>query len=132
MWEDKNNKNGGFWSFKVEKELAEKIWLELSIYLISEKLCVNEKDNNIINGISISPKKSFCIIKIWNNTTVKSDLAILNQNIDYLNFDECMYKCHNDNIANDKLKAKKYKYGNNNNENKAVFSKKKKIYEIMV
>lgn len=112
LWEDKNNRRGGFWSFKVDKELSPKIWLDLSIYIISENLCVNSEQSMLINGISISPKKNFCIIKIWNNDQTKSDLGLLNGEIPNLNFEECMYKCHVDNIANDKIKVKKYTKNN--------------------
>ena len=113
LWEDKNNRNGGFWSFKVDKTTAEEIWLNLSICLVSEDLCINE-DYSLINGISISPKKNFCIIKIWNNNINKSDFGIIKKFSDKLDYTECMYKCHNDNIANDKIKLKKYKYCNKN------------------
>lgn len=113
LWEDKHNRNGGFWSFKVDKTLAEEIWLNLSIYLISESLCIND-DYSLINGISISPKKNFCIIKIWNNNINKSDLGIINKFTDKIDYTECMYKCHNDNIANDKIKLTKYKFCNKN------------------
>jgi hypothetical protein len=107
LWEDKHNKNGGFWSFKISKEQAEAIWLELSVFLVSESLCRSEENSSIINGISISPKKNFCIIKIWNNNKTKCDTAIINKFSDKINFDECMYKCHVDNISNDKLKSQK-------------------------
>ena len=118
LWEDKHNRNGGFWSFKVDKELSKQIWLDLSVYLISENLCLNKDDSLLINGISISPKKNFCIIKIWNNNQKKSDLGLLCQNIPNLNISECMYKCHIDNIANDKIKTKKFKHNNNDKTNR--------------
>ena len=72
----------------------------------------------LINGISISPKKNFCIIKIWNNDQTKSDLGLLNNEIPNLNFEECMYKCHVDNIANDKIKVKKYSKNNTDKNNR--------------
>jgi hypothetical protein len=124
LWEDKHNKNGGFWSFKVNKDIAEEIWIQLSVHLISESLCQDPKNSNIINGISISPKKNFCIIKIWNNNKQKCDIAILNHFSDKINFNECMFKCHIDNISNDKMKTLKYnKYNKNKNQSKKVFRK---------
>ena len=33
--------------------------------IIGNTLCSNEDTLNNISGISISPKKNFCIIKIW-------------------------------------------------------------------
>ena len=108
LWEDRYNREGGFWSFKISKDIAEEVWKDLSIHLIAEKVVQELGDTMMINGISISPKRNFCIIKVWNNDFKKCDKALLNQKISSLNFSECMYKCHNDNIANDQNKAKKY------------------------
>ena len=85
------NKNGGCWSFKIPKGNILKYWTELSIYLLGEN--VTKKDR-IINGISISPKKTFCIIKIWNNNKEKNDKKLLNTKMD-IPFDSCIYKQHN-------------------------------------
>ena len=63
MWEDPKNINGGCWSFKITKGIMKQYWTELSIFLLGENIMSDFKN---INGLSISPKKSFCIIKIWN------------------------------------------------------------------
>ena len=60
LWEHKDNINGGSWSIKLQKGNLYDIWTTISIYLINEN--ISTKD---VNGISISPKKNFCIIKIW-------------------------------------------------------------------
>ena len=80
LWDNDDNKNGSSFSFKILKEDSKKFWLKLSISVLSETFLKEEhisKYNNI-NGISISPKKNFCIIKIWlknkdvfNNNNVK-------------------------------------------------------------
>ncbi len=116
LWEDKYNRNGGFWSFKVNKEEAIDIWNSLSDYLVCEKISKYLRDNMMINGISISPKRNFCIIKIWNNDIKKCDKALLCSEIPNLAYSECMYKCHNDNIANDSNKTKTYNHKNNYNQ----------------
>ena len=108
LWEDKYNRNGGFWSFKINKEDAETIWKDLSHYLVAEQICRYNSDTMMINGISISPKRNFCILKIWNNDYKKCDKALLCSTIPNLAYSECMYKCHNDNIANDQNKVKKF------------------------
>ena len=107
LWEDKYNRNGGFWSFKINKDDAEIIWKDLSNYLVGEQMCKYINDSMMINGISISPKRNFCILKIWNNDHKKCDKALLSNKIPNLAFSECMYKCHNDNIANDQNKGKR-------------------------
>ena len=63
QWEDNNNKNGGYWSFKVSKKDSDIAWFELMVYLLGEYITKNDSDIMEINGISVSPKKNFCIIK---------------------------------------------------------------------
>ena len=62
MWEDENNKKGGSISYKINNDIVYNIWKNLTYYLISDNIMENS-DN--ITGISISPKKNFCIIKLW-------------------------------------------------------------------
>ena len=110
MWEDKHNKNGGYWSFKIEKSKLNNIWIDTMILLISESLIIDDNiDKNIINGISISPKKNNCILKIWNNNNKIIDKNILNK-INNVNYDEILYKSHINNIKYDKNKLNKYNY----------------------
>ena len=66
-WNDDENKNGGFLSIKILKDKVKSFCEKLFIELVNESLLKNEyiENWNLINGISISPKKHFCIIKIW-------------------------------------------------------------------
>lgn len=90
LWEDPKNIQGGCWSFKIQKGNIKKYWTELSIFLLGENIT---KKENIINGISISPKKTFCIIKIWNNNKKDNDKSLLNTKME-IPFDSCIYKQH--------------------------------------
>ena len=65
MWEADENKEGGSMSFKIYKKDIYDAWIQLVINLISENLLKESKHFNKINGISISPKKTFSIMKIW-------------------------------------------------------------------
>jgi hypothetical protein len=65
MWEDKRNRNGGFFSYKVANKFVPEVWKTLFYALCGETLSTNPKYSPLINGITVSPKKSFCIIKIW-------------------------------------------------------------------
>lgn len=65
IWEDPQNCKGGSFSYKVFNEKLPILWRELCYTMVCEGL---SKDHNIlskINGISVSPKKNFSIIKIW-------------------------------------------------------------------
>ena len=62
-WEDPDNRSGGCLSFKVSSTKIIEEWNQLLLKCISENI-LNEQHEEI-NGISISPKKEFNIIKIW-------------------------------------------------------------------
>ena len=65
MWEDPKNRNGGFFSYKVANKYVPEVWKTLFYSLCGESLSKNPKYSRFINGITVSPKKSFCIVKIW-------------------------------------------------------------------
>lgn len=70
LWEDTDNRNGGYISLKILKAQVPETWEELSAKLLSEKILKPAHSNlwNHINGISISTKRSFVIFKIWLKT----------------------------------------------------------------
>ncbi len=61
-----------------------------------------------VNGISISPKKNFCIIKIWNNNYKKEDIKLLSEKLTFLNMEQVKYSSHVKNIERDNTKQLKY------------------------
>ena len=65
IWEDTRNRDGGCFSYKVANKLVTQTWKQLSYSLVGETLTNDLKLRPNINGITISPKKNFCIIKIW-------------------------------------------------------------------
>jgi hypothetical protein len=62
VWEDPENREGGSLSFKIPCQNVKEEWDNVLLYCITEALTMN---NDNINGISISPKKEFNILKIW-------------------------------------------------------------------
>ena len=107
-WEDSNNVNGGYWSFKIPNENSKEIWDNLTKLLIGEVICTTKQ--LYINGISISPKKHFCIIKIWNKDTEFSDIELFSDDLkSILNIEEMKYSSHNKNIKRDMDKLDKYR-----------------------
>ena len=69
IWEDPDNSKGGCLSYKINVDYVYEVWKKLNYYLIGGSLLDNNDIINNINGISISPKKNFCIIKFWVNDT---------------------------------------------------------------
>lgn len=75
-WEDKANKNGGCFSYKVANKNVHDNWTKMFYLLIGATISKNNEFYSKINGITISPKKSFCILKIWTE-----DCSIQNANV---------------------------------------------------
>lgn len=107
QWEDKNNRKGGYWSVKISKEDSESVWYELIMYIIGETLTSGKYCSSGINGISISPKKYFCILKIWNNDKNFKENDLLNEYINTFS-DSLIYTNHEDNIKKDFTKRKNW------------------------
>lgn len=66
IWEDDVNIHGGYWSYIIPFNTVNNAWTEISIQLMTEKILPTHIHS--ANGISISPKKEFCILKVWNTT----------------------------------------------------------------
>ena len=93
-WEDKHNCKGGCFSFKIETNIIADIWREVSFLLLGSTLSSDEDMLNHINGITISPKKNFCIIKIWLSSCDYQDPTVVT-NISELTSEGCLFKKHN-------------------------------------
>ena len=65
MWEDERNRKGGYLSFKVMNKNVHQVWKTMFYGVCGETLFTKPENNAFINGLSISPKKTFCIIKVW-------------------------------------------------------------------
>jgi len=93
IWEDENNINGGCFSLKIYKDNIKEKLFELSALLLGENLGKTDEISNNINGISISPKKNYYIIRIWikNNTFAIKQ----NYNIEMAKYTTVLYKNHN-------------------------------------
>lgn len=70
MWEDPYCIDGGAWKFKVTRNDAAEAWTEIAIRLIGETISKTPDD---ILGVSISPKKTFVTIRVWNKNAKKND-----------------------------------------------------------
>jgi|TARA_Y100000992_G_C21272309_1_gene497652 hypothetical protein len=91
-WEDPVNAKGGCFSYKITNTNVSEVWKKLSYCLVGESLLTKNKNN--ITGITISPKKNFCIIKIWMSDCNNPNPTSINyfQGIDAKG---CLFKKHN-------------------------------------
>ena len=92
-WEDQKNKYGGCFSYKIPNKIVVDAWKNLSYTLISYTLSINKDFENSITGITISPKKNFCIVKIWLTNCNFKDATLITD-IDNLSNDDCIFKKH--------------------------------------
>ena len=93
MWEDPKNRNGGCFSYKVINKQVAEVWKTLFYMMCGETLTTNRSHHHHINGITISPKKNFCILKIWLDTTEYQDPKFIAQ-IPNLPVQGCLFKKH--------------------------------------
>lgn len=85
IWEDEKNKNGSCMSYKINNRLVYNIWKEMSLFMIGESLINNIDVQKNINGLTVSPKKNFCIIKLWFSDGVDEKTNIEINNINNIN-----------------------------------------------
>lgn len=81
IWECKENENGGCLSIKIMKNDVVNAWFDLGALLLGETLIKGTGTGagagggggtgfnpEMVTGISMSPKRSYCIFRIWVST----------------------------------------------------------------
>ena len=94
MWEDPKNRNGGCFSYKVSNKNVVDVWRDLSYVLIGETISNNSSFVNSVTGITISPKKNFCIVKIWMTNCDHQNPHVVTQDVSNLTPQGCLFKKH--------------------------------------
>ena len=61
-WEDPRNRNGGCFSYKVSNRNVNQSWKELTYSVVGDMISSKEEFVNCVTGITISPKKNFCVV----------------------------------------------------------------------
>ncbi len=69
IWEDPENIDGCSVSFKIVGNDVVNEWNDIILSVITNDILLKEENN--INGISISPKKEFNIVKLWTKDIIK-------------------------------------------------------------
>jgi hypothetical protein len=93
IWEDPKNRGMGAFSYKVSNRSVCDVWRNLCYAMCGESLCVQNADSHHVNGLSISPKKGFCCIKIWMDTLEFQDPSIF-VDIPGLSRTGCLFRKH--------------------------------------
>jgi hypothetical protein len=95
IWEDPQNRNGGCFSYKVLNKNVYEVWKELTYSVVGDFISHNHSFVSAVSGITISPKKNFCIIKIWMKDCINQNPAIVNTDIKGITPVGCLFKKHN-------------------------------------
>jgi hypothetical protein len=95
LWEDDHNKNGGCLSFKINKPDAGPYWYRLGAHALGESLLKDTTIADKICGVSISPKRNYCILRIWVSDPAICTIDMFN--IQSPEYTQVIYKSHRDN-----------------------------------
>jgi hypothetical protein len=93
-WEDPKNRNGGCFSYKISNKTVTKVWKELSYVVVGGTVSKQSGYVNNVTGITISPKKNFCIIKIWMSDCSNQNPEVVTADLKGLTPQGCLFKKH--------------------------------------
>jgi hypothetical protein len=95
LWEDPKNKDGGCFKFRVINKHVPQTWRQMVYSLIGETLSSNKKFLQNVTGITISPKKKFCILKVWTSTCECQNSDIIDIENPILNSNKALFEIYN-------------------------------------
>ena len=93
IWEDVRNRNGGCFSYKVSNKDVQDCWRQLTYVLVGNSISSNKALLPVVNGITISPKKNFCIVKIWLANCKFQNAVVINE-VAGISPHGCLFKKH--------------------------------------
>jgi hypothetical protein len=94
IWEDSRNRNGGCFSYKVLNRNVYKVWKDLTYVVVGNTISKDYNFANSVTGITISPKKNFCIIKIWMTNCNNQNPAVVTGDVKGIVPHGCIFKKH--------------------------------------
>lgn len=93
-WEDQKNRNGGCFSYKVVNKTVYDSWKELTYSTLGNTVSKQMSFVDKVTGITISPKKNFCIIKIWMADCTNQNPSVVTNEIKGIVSQGCIFKKH--------------------------------------
>jgi hypothetical protein len=93
-WEDTRNRNGGCFSYKVSNRNVHQTWKELTYSVVGNTISSKEEFVKCVTGITISPKKNFCVVKIWMTDCSNQDSSEVVKTIKDITSAGCIFKKH--------------------------------------
>lgn len=94
IWEDPKNRSGGCFSYKIANKNVHEVWKELCYVVVGGSVSQQSSFSSNVTGVTISPKKNFCIIKIWMSTCANQNPSIVTEDVKGLASNGCLFKKH--------------------------------------
>ena len=94
IWEDPTNRQGGCFSYKISNKNVFEVWKDLTYVLVGNSISSQPSFVANVTGITISPKKNFCIIKVWMSSCANQNPAIGTNDVKGLTSQGCLFKRH--------------------------------------
>jgi hypothetical protein len=94
IWEDPKNRSGGSFSYKVANKNVCKAWKELSYVTVGGTVSKQTSFADCVTGITISPKKNFCIMKIWMSSCSNQNPELVTNELNSISPQGCIFKKH--------------------------------------
>ena len=99
LWEDPGNRNGGCMSFKIMKYDINNVWFEIVSKILGEDFITEKERGRLwdkVTGISLSPKRSYCICRIWISDKEYGQPQWYDMSI-IPTYTQILFKAHNEN-----------------------------------
>ena len=93
LWDAPENDKGGAWSKKVDASDTHNVFVDCMVHCMAGSLL--KTNNEVVAGVTVSPKGHFHIIKVWNLTATVSDRKLFNPTLRMKLGDDIAYKAHN-------------------------------------
>jgi hypothetical protein len=91
-WDSPENEKGGAWSKKIEASDTHEVFVDLMVHCVTGKLLQSHKE--ILQGITVSPKGAFHIVKIWNSNASQNDRKFITPTSRFRVGDDVTYTPH--------------------------------------
>ena len=94
MWEDPKNKDGGCFKYRIINKHVPQTLKHMIYTLVGETLSTNKLFLQNVTGITISPKKKFCILKVWTSNCDFQNSDVINIDNNILNTNKAIFEIH--------------------------------------
>ena len=91
-WDSPENERGGAWSKKIDASYTHETFVDMMVHCVLGKLLQTHKET--LQGITLSPKGAFHILKIWNSVSNLNDRKFITQSSKLRVGDDVTYTPH--------------------------------------